>query len=180
MSDFILHTQETCPGGSKPLLEKSVSSFGVIPNLHAVMAESPELLESYQLLHTLFQQTSLNAEELTVVWQTINVAHQCHYCVPAHAMIADNMKVDGKITEALINKTELPDPKLQVLHETTLSLLTNRGVLADEELKKFYEAGYTNKQLLEIILGMAQKVISNYTNHLAATPVDQPFQQYAN
>ncbi|MCV5838426.1 carboxymuconolactone decarboxylase family protein, partial [Escherichia coli] len=67
------------------MIENSVKAFGMLPNLHAVMAEAPTLLEGYQVVHELFQQTSFNAEELTVVWQTINVEHGCHYCVPAHS-----------------------------------------------------------------------------------------------
>jgi len=54
----------------------------------------------------------------------------------------------------------------------------NRGVIDESELEEFYSAGYGNQQLLEIVLGLAQKVMSNYTNHLADTPVDQPFKKF--
>ena len=57
--------------------EASVKSFGMLPNLHGVLSESPELLEAYKMLHDSFQKTSFNSEELTVVWQTINVEHEC-------------------------------------------------------------------------------------------------------
>ncbi|MDP5149443.1 hypothetical protein [Rheinheimera baltica] len=63
MSDFTLHTLDSAPEHSKPLLEKSLKSFGSIPNLHAVMAASPAVLEAYQNLHQLFMQTSFNAAE---------------------------------------------------------------------------------------------------------------------
>ena len=178
MSNFKIHTVETAPEGSKESLEGSVKAFGMLPNLHGVLAESPETLEGYKTLHHLFQNTSFNAEELTVVWQTINVYHECHYCVPAHTGIAGMMKVDEKITEALRNQTELPTKKLQVLHETTLALTENRGNLTDEQLNAFFNEGYGNKQLLEIVLGLSQKVISNYTNHLAKTPVDDAFKKF--
>ena len=52
--------------------------------------------------------SSFNKDEITVVWQTINVEHECHYCVPAHTAIAKAMKVDDEITEALRNKSKLP------------------------------------------------------------------------
>ncbi|MDP2506388.1 MULTISPECIES: carboxymuconolactone decarboxylase family protein [unclassified Oceanobacter] len=179
MQSFTLHTLESAPAESKPLLEKSLRAFGSIPGLHAVMAESPETLEAYQQLHQLFTQTSFDAEELTVVWQTINVEHQCHYCVPAHTAIANMMKVDPALTEALRNGTAMPTAKLQALHDTTLAMLRGRGNLADAELDTFYAAGYGPKQVLEITLGMAQKVMSNYINHFAKTPADERFQQFA-
>ncbi|MDF5394172.1 carboxymuconolactone decarboxylase family protein, partial [Vibrio parahaemolyticus] len=137
------------------------------------------LLEGYQVVHELFQQTSFNAEELTVVWQTINVEHGCHYCVPAHSAIAASMKVDQEIVDALVNQTPLADEKLETLRETTLQMVRQRGVVEESQIEKFFAAGYGQQQLLEIVLGLAQKVMSNYTNHLADTPVDAPFKKFA-
>lgn len=168
----------SAPNESKPILEKSVNDFGYIPNLHGVLAVSPNLLEAYKTLHKLFSNSSFNKEEITVVWQTINVEHECHYCVPAHTAIANAMKVNREITNALRSKMEMPTAQLQVLHETTLSIVRNRGLISDAEIKRFIDAGYTKRQLLEIILGLSQKVISNYVNHIATTPLDKKFKRY--
>ncbi|MEH0665895.1 carboxymuconolactone decarboxylase family protein [Vibrio scophthalmi] len=178
MAEFKLYTAENAPEASKPLIENSVKAFGMLPNLHAVMAESPALLEGYQVLHGLFQRTSFNAEELTVVWQTINVEHGCHYCVPAHSAIAASMKVDQEIVDALVNQTPLANQKLETLRETTLQMVRQRGVIDDTQIEQFFAAGYSQQQLLEIVLGLAQKVMSNYTNHLADTPIDAPFKKF--
>lgn len=178
MKEFKIHTVESAPADSKSFLEDSVKLFGMVPNLHGVLAESPGLLDAYKQLHGWFQNSSFNAEELTVVWQTINVEHECHYCVPAHTAIAGMMKVDPAITEALRNQTAMPTEKLQVLHDTTLAMVRSRGRLTEDETEAFYAVGYEQRQLLEIILGLSQKVISNYVNHLADTPVDAPFEQF--
>ncbi|MCB4436660.1 carboxymuconolactone decarboxylase family protein [Alteromonas sp. McT4-15] len=178
MSDFTLHTKETAPEAAKPLLDNSQKAFGMIPNLHAVMAEAPTLLEGYQVLHKLAQETSFNAEELTVVWQVVNVEHACHYCVPAHTGIAKSMKVRDDLIEELRNDETLSDTKLNTLKETVLAVTRGRGHIAQAQLSAFYDAGYSHQQLLEIILILAQKVMSNYTNHLADTPVDEPFKKF--
>lgn len=179
MSTFTLQTLESAPQQSKSLLQNSLKTFGRIPGLHSVMAESPALLEGYQLLHKLFQDTSFDAAELTVVWQTINVEHECHYCVPAHTGIAHMMKVDPILIEALRNETAMPNEKLQSLHDTTLAMVRSRGRLSDAEIEAFYAAGYGQQQLLEITLGLAQKVMSNYVNHIADTPVDEIVKRFA-
>ena len=179
MKTFELHTMESAPEETKPLFENSLKNFGMIPNLHAVLGEDPAVLEAYQLLHKLFQETDFNAAELTVVWQTINVEHECGYCVPAHSLIANMMQVDPAVDTALRNKTTLPTEKLQALHETTLSIVQNRGHLTEQELERFYAAGYEPKHILGILLGLSQKVMSNYTNHIAKTPLDESFQKFA-
>ncbi|MBH0058438.1 carboxymuconolactone decarboxylase family protein [Pseudoalteromonas sp. SWXJZ94C] len=178
MTEFTLYTAENAPEESKSLMADSVAAFGMVPNLHAVMAEAPTLLKGYQVLHDLFQKTSFNAEELTVVWQSINVEHACHYCVPAHSAIAASMNVDQGIVDSLVDKTPLANPKLETLRETTLAMVRERGVISDEQIEKFFAAGYGKQQLLEIIVGLSQKVMSNYTNHLANTPVDAPFKKF--
>ncbi|MGJ8694458.1 MAG: carboxymuconolactone decarboxylase family protein [Thalassotalea sp.] len=179
MTTLTIHSIDSAPAGSKPLLEASVKAFGMLPNLHGVLASSPQLLEAYQKLHQLFTESSFNAQELTVVWQGINVEHGCNYCVPAHTGIAHSMKVDPALTEALRNQEDMPTPKLQALLDMTLIIVRNRGHVAQTELDAFYAVGYGEQQVLEIILALSQKVISNYSNHIGNTPVDTPFEKFA-
>ncbi|SFI97002.1 carboxymuconolactone decarboxylase family protein [Olleya namhaensis] len=178
MTTLKIHNIASAPEQAKPLLEKSQKAYGMIPGLHGVLAGAPQLLDAYQQLHELFTQTSFNEEELTVVWQAINVEHGCHYCVPAHTGIAKMMKVDDAITEALRNETALENPKLEALRTMALTIVRNRGNVTQDDLTTFYAAGYGEQQVLEIILGLSQKVISNYTNHIANTPVDDAFKAF--
>lgn len=178
MTDFTLHDKQSAPAESTALLDVSINAFGMIPNLHAVMAEAPGLLEGYQRLHQLFLDSSFDDEETTVVWQTINVEHECHYCVPAHTGIAKSMKVDDAITDALRNETSLPTAKLKALRDFTLSVVRDRGNVNDDAVQAFLDAGFTKRQVLEVVLATAQKVMSNYTNHLANTPIDKPFEKF--
>ena len=180
MVEFTRHTLESAPEKSRALLEDSKKAVGRVPGLHAVMAEAPALLDGYKHLHTLFvKETSFDKDELTVVWQTINVEHECHYCVPAHTGIAKMMKVDDAISEALRNETALPNARLEALRTFTLQMVRQRGNVSDVQVAAFLDAGFTQRQILEVVLGVAQKVMSNYTNHLAQTPVDEPMRAFA-
>ena len=175
MSAFPTHDLESAPEGSKPLIENSINGFGRLPGLHKVLAESPQAYEGYQVLHKLFQATDFDAEELTVVWQTINVEHECHYCVPAHTGIAKMMKVSDEISEALRNETPLPSAKLEALRTFTLQMVRSRGNVTEAQMQAFFDAGYSHRAILDIVLGLAQKTMSNYVNHMAQTPVDDVF-----
>ena len=178
MIEFQIHDETTAPEASKPLLEKSRKANGRLPGLHGVMAEAPGLLEGYGVLHQLFLNSSFDKDELTVIWQTLNVEHNCHYCVPAHTAIAKSMHVDDAITDALRNETPLPNAHLEALRNFTLSMVRGRGNVDDSEVQTFLDAGFTKRQVLEVVLGIAQKVMSNYTNHLAQTPIDQVVKKY--
>ncbi|MCV6592868.1 MAG: carboxymuconolactone decarboxylase family protein [Silicimonas sp.] len=180
MTDFTYHTLDSAPEAAKPFLARAQAAYGQIPGLYAVMAESPAILEGYHAIHALFEeQTSFDADEHTVVWQTINVEHACHYCVPAHTAIAKMMKVDDAISDALRNETPLPTPRLEALRTFTLQVVRGRGHVSDADVQAFLDAGFTRKAILEVILGLSQKVLSNYMNHLADTPVDPAFKPFA-
>ena len=69
--------------------------------------------------------------------------------------------------------------KLEALRDFTLLMLRNRGNASDAEITAFLDAGYTHRNMLEVVLGMAQKTISNYVNHLARTPSDKQYQNHA-
>ena len=173
--NFPSHDLNTAPEASKPLLENSQKAFGRLPGLHKVLAESPQAYEAYQVLHKLFTETCFDANELTVVWQSINVEHTCHYCVPAHTGIAKMMKVSEEITDALRNETPLPITKLEALRTFTIQMVRERGNATDAQIKAFFSAGYSHRAVLDVILGIAQKTMSNYINHVAVTPVDEVF-----
>jgi alkylhydroperoxidase family enzyme len=162
MANFKLHDIDSAPEGAKPLLENSQKAMGMIPSLHAVMAESPQVLEAYQTLHELVLNNSFDNDEKTVVWQTINVENACHYCVPAHTGIAKMMKVSDEIIDALRDETPLPSDNV-----------------SKDDLSAFFDAGYGHRQALEVIMTLSQKVMSNYINHIAETPIDEPFKKFA-
>ena len=93
--------------------------------------------------------------------------------------MAKAMKVSDEVTNALRDETPLPNSKLEALRDFTLTLVRTRGHASDAEVTRFLEAGYTHRNILEVVLGLAQKVLSNYVNHLAQTPVDEQWEKFA-
>ena len=179
MTTFPRNSIESAPEAAKERLAGAEKAYGFLPGLYQVMADAPQLLDTYLYTHEAFSSTSFNDEELTVVWQAINVEHECHYCVPAHTGIAHSMNVDAAISEALRNETPLANPKLEALRTFTLALVRGRGNVSQADYEAFYSVGYSSKQVLEIILGLSQKILSNYTNHVAQTTVDPAFAPFA-
>jgi alkylhydroperoxidase family enzyme len=65
--------------------------------------------------------------------------------------------------------------KLEALRHLVNALLHKRGWLSEDDVEGFVAAGYSHGQLLDVLVGVAQKVLRNFTNHLAITPLDKPF-----
>ncbi len=179
MAEFTVHTIDTAPADAKPILEKAQKSNGFVPNLYGVFAEAPNVLAAYGEVGERFGQSTLTAVERNVVWLTNNFENNCHYCVPAHTAIAKSQKVPDDVIEALREGRPIPDAKLEALRQFTVAMIVNRGDVDAGAVQAFLDAGFTKANVLEVILGIAHKVLSNYANHLADTPVDAQFQPFA-
>ena len=177
MSTFKLHTVASAPAGSIPILVAANKSLGFIPNLYAHLAESPATLQAYKQLGTLLEQSAFTPEEQQVILVAVSVENRCAYCVAAHSFIARNMvKIPADTITALRSGSALPNAKLNALATFTRAVVRERGWVADShELKNFFAAGYTQQQVLEVVLGVSMKTLSNYINHLTDTPLDAAF-----
>ena len=137
------------------------------------MASAPPLLEGYAALWDLFDKTTLTPIERQVVYLTANFENECNYCVPWHSLLAKRAGLDADSIDALRSGAKMSDKKLEALRTFTRTLIANRGKASAAELQEFYDAGYSDVQALEVILGLAIKVMSNYTNSIAGTPLDK-------
>lgn len=177
---FTYHDLESAPEESKPLIEQSQKNMGILPNLHKVLAEAPATYETYNTAFGLFMKsTTLSPIEQQVVFMTANFENNCHYCVPGHTWMMHAAKMPEAVIEALREGKPIPDAKLQALHDFAKGLLDNRGHIGDKQLQEFLDAGFTKRQALEVLTGLASKLISNFTNALAHTEPDAAFQKFA-
>lgn len=179
MSHLPVQTLQTAPEASKPFLENAQKTYGFIPNLMAVFANSPAMVEAYGVLTSHFEKTDLTPTERQIVLMTNNRLNGCTYCMAAHTTISQMQKVPADVIEALRDGTEIADPKLQALHVFAARINEARGNVTSEEIEAFLAAGYTQANILDVILGTGLKTLSNYTNHVAETPVDGAFQPNA-
>ncbi|MEQ9237272.1 carboxymuconolactone decarboxylase family protein [Coleofasciculus sp. E2-BRE-01] len=176
--EFTIHTIDTAPEASKEALVHAKQTFGFIPNLEGIFAEAPTLLKGSMALWDLFTATSFSPIEQQVIYLTANYENECHYCMAAHSGLAKKIGMTAEDIEALRQGQPLQDPKLQALRHFTQRLIQARGWVEDHEIAEFLAAGYNQQQVLEVILGIAIKVMHNYTNHIAKTPLDKAFEPY--
>lgn len=161
----------------KTTLEQQQRNFGFLPNMYQAMANAPGVLKTYLFGYQQFrQETEFTPCEQEVIFMVISRENGCEYCVGAHSFIADNMSgVPKEVTDAIRNGENIEDDKLQALATFTKILLNTRGLPAQAEVESFQQAGYSERQILEIILAMAVKTLSNYSNHLCQPELDDVF-----
>lgn len=166
---------------ARATLEAAKQKLGMIPNMYAYMANAPGLLETYRSGYDLFRQASgFTPVEQEVILLSISYENGCEYCMAAHSFLADvQSKVPREVTEALRNGADIPDSRLRALSRFTRILVQKRGRPRQSDLDLFRAAGYEDAQVLQIILAIGVKTLSNYTNHVCGTAVDDAFAERA-
>jgi AhpD family alkylhydroperoxidase len=174
---YTIHSSITAPEGAKEILAGAEKAYGFLPNLLGTMAEAPTLVKAYTTLSRIFEETSFSATERQVVLLTVSSENRCEYCVAAHSVIAAVQKVPGEVVGAIRDGGPIPDAKLEALRRFTAAVVASRGRPAEADTSAFLAPGYGKQQVLEVVLGVGLKTLSNYTNHIAATPLDQAFHE---
>ncbi|MFD0205424.1 MULTISPECIES: carboxymuconolactone decarboxylase family protein [Saccharothrix] len=176
MVQFTVHDENTAPEQARPHLAASRARMGFVTTLNAVMAESPELLAGYNALAEQFTKSSLPAKAKQVVLITTSVLNGCEYCVAAHSTVALKAGVDEEVVQALRAGKPVADESLEAVRKLTERVVTDRGWVDEQEVEAFLSAGHTRRHVLDVILGVGMKTLSNYTNHIAHTPLDPAWQ----
>lgn len=171
-------TIQTAPEGSKQVLEQVSKGMGFVPNLFATFAHNPEALKSYLALSDSFAKAGFSPLEQQVILLTVSRENKCAYCVAAHSAISAMSKLDEGVISQLKSGVSLNDQKLEALREFTKRVVSSKGWPDESDIKKFVSAGFNQSHILGVILGVTMKTLSNYTNHIAQTPLDEAFKPF--
>jgi uncharacterized peroxidase-related enzyme len=174
-------TLDTADAKAKPLLEGAKANLGFVPNMYAHMAKVPGVLDTYLHGYALFRKDSgFTPPEQEVILLTISRENGCGYCMSAHSMIADKAsKVPADVLEALRAGKPIPDERLGALARFTGVMVRTRGMPSRGDVEAFLEAGFEERDILQIILALAVKTLSNYSNHLNQPELDDAFSGHA-
>ncbi|WP_219911842.1 carboxymuconolactone decarboxylase family protein [Nonomuraea fuscirosea] len=177
MHGFRTYDESDAPEAARPMPAAAKERTGFVTTLNGVMAESPELLAGYNALAEQFGRSSLRAAAKQVVLITASVANGCEYCVAAHSTLALRARVPAEVVEDLRAGRPLADQALEAVRRFTHAVVTQRGWVDEADVEAFLSAGHTRRHVLDIVLGVGMKTLSNYTNHLAHTPLDPAWQE---
>lgn len=172
---FLPRTVETAPEAARPILRGAAQQFGFLPAPLARAASVPELLS--QLLSGLraFEHTSLSAIEREVVALSVAYEQGCEYCMALHSALLSRTPEHAPVLEALRGGTPLPDARLEALRGFARELLLERGRVGEPAWQSFVQAGFSEAQALEVVLGVGAYVLSTLMNILVRAPLDPAF-----
>ena len=177
MSRLHIPSVETSPVASLPLLDAVKKQLGVVPNLMKLVGNSPAALEGYLSLNGALAKGSLGAKTGERIALAIAEINRCDYCLSAHTYLATHVaKLDA--AEINANRNGLSnDAKADAAVRFAASVAQQRGHVSADEVQKIKAAGYTDAEVVEIVLHVALNTLTNYVNSVAQTDIDFPVVQ---
>ncbi len=171
MKNFAVPTREQVGSVNQGIFDTLQKALGFVPNLYAAIAHSENGLAKYLAYQN--SKTSLSNREKEAVNLVVSQVNNCAYCLAAHTTIG---KMNGFGDEQIldIRKGKAADVKLNALVQLAEAITKNRGNADTFLVDNFYAQGYTNENLVDLILQVSDKTAMNYLHNLTKVPVDFP------
>ena len=172
MKQISVPTREQVSPNNQAIFDNLKNAMGFVPNLYATYAHNETALGDYLTLQN--RKTTLTAIEREVINLEVSQVNDCKYCVPAHTAIAKMYKLtDEQILE--IRKVEIPnDKKLDALAKAVKEITISKGKPSPKIMETFFEVGYNEANLVDVVMTIGDKIISNYFHGITQVTVDFP------
>ena len=145
---------------------------GFVPNLYAYFAKKETALNDYLGLQN--RKSTLRAKEREIINLVTSQVNGCRYCQSAHTAFG---KMNGLTEEEILEVRKGAasfDSKLDALVKFTFSVVENRGRATEESKEAFFAAGYTEANMIDVVIVVGDKTISNYIHNLTNIEIDWP------
>lgn len=174
MKTFNVPAKSEVSPANQTIFDNLHKGLGFVPNLYAIMAYSDTALGKYLAFQSV--KTSLTNKEKEAVNLIVSQLNGCVYCQSAHTLLG---KMNGFSEEETLNirHGNATDAKLDALVKLAKAITENKGHVGGETLNAFYNAGYTDATLVDVVMLVGDKVIMNYLHNLTNIPVDFPLAQ---
>ncbi|KIX22669.1 alkylhydroperoxidase [Flavobacterium sp. 316] len=169
---FSIPTKNEVSKNNQAIFNNLEKGLGFVPNLYAYFAKNDTALADYLALQN--RKSTLKAKEREIINLITSQINGCRYCQSAHTVLGKlNGFTDDQIIE--IRQGNIPfDSKLNALVTFTKAVVENKGNVSNEIKNTFFEAGYTEANLIDVVIIVGDKIISNYIHNLTGFAIDFP------
>jgi AhpD family alkylhydroperoxidase len=172
MTTINVPTRDEVSPANQAIFDNLKSGLGTVPNLYATLAHSETALGSYLAFQN--AKSSITGKAREVVNLVVSQVNGCEYCVAAHTVIGKmNGFTDEQILEIRSGKASF-DAKLNALARLVQSIAVNRGHADEAAIDAFFSAGWITANLVDAIVVIGDKTVTNYLHGTTRVPIDFP------
>lgn len=172
MTTINVPTREEVSADNQAIFDQLKKGLGMVPNLYATFAHSQTALANYMAFQN--AKSSVSGKTREVINLVVSQVNECQYCLAAHTMLGKmNGFTDAQIMEIRHGHASF-DAKLDALARLTKGITQSRGHVDQALVQAFFAAGWTKESLVDAIVVIGDKTVSNYLHSTTQIPVDFP------
>ena len=172
MTAFSVPARDEVTPENQALFDNLKKALGFVPNLFATFALSPTALGAYLTLQN--AKSSLRPKEREVINLVVSQVNTCEYCLAAHTALGKMLGfTEPQIVEIRHGRASF-DARLDALARFVREVAEERGHVSAQATDAFLGAGWTQANLVDAIMVVGDKTISNYLHSVTKIPVDFP------
>jgi uncharacterized peroxidase-related enzyme len=172
MTSFPVPTRADVSPANQSLFDSLQQGLGMVPNLYATLAHNETALGDYLTLQN--RKSTLRAKEREIVNLVVSQVNGCPYCLAAHTAIG---KMTGFTSEQILEiRTGRAsfDAKFDALASFVRTTTETRGHPASAAVDSLLAAGYTRANVIDIVITIGDKFITNFLHGVTQVPIDFP------
>lgn len=173
MKKLSVITKEQASEQSRQIFKEIEKAVGILPNIYAVIGNSANALSSYLTFTEAQKNNSFSAKEREAIFLSISEENGCNYCLSAHTALAKMNGFSEDETLQLRAGTH-NDRKLSILTNLAKSIIANKGMADEELVQSFFETGYDEKALVDLVALIVEQTFTNYIGRLSKPEIDFP------
>jgi len=173
MSNLKITKPEEANSTSKEIFDGMKKQMGMVPNVYAAIGNSGQALKATMAIQESLTEGEYSGKEQETIALSVAEANACDYCLSAHTAVGKMKGLTEDQTIAIRNGS-IEDEKLKALSDLAKAITETRGYPDQTLFDAFFNAGYNQAALSELIVLVALNTITNYTNHIAKTEIDFP------
>ena len=169
---FAVPARENVSETNQGIFDQMQRNLGMVPNLYATFAHSDTALADYLALQN--RQSSLSGKEKEVINLVVSQANECRYCLSAHTLLAQKQGFSAEQVLEIRSGRASFDERLDQLAQFTRAVVQQRGNVNTEQREQLIAAGYTAENIVDIVMAVGDKTITNYLHNVTEVPIDFP------
>ncbi len=171
-TQFVVPTRETVSPANQGIFDQLKKGLGMVPNLYATLAHSGTALGDYLTLQN--RKTSLSGKQREVINLAVSQVNECEYCLAAHTVLGKMAGFEPKQIIEIRGGRATFDTQLDTLAKFVRETVANRGKPSETAKAELFAAGYTAENVVDIVIAIGDKIITNYLHGITQVAIDFP------
>src|SRR5262245_26904756 len=153
--------------------EAARSALGTLPNLVKTYGNSDALLGAFLGLYVATGESRFSRADRERIALAVSEVNGCDYCLAIHTAVGRKLGLEKAEIEGA-RRGIAADASVGAAVRFARAVAEKRGKVSDAEMGELRAAGYSDRDIVDLVGIIALNVLNNFMNNVADTEIEFP------